>query len=118
MKDETPDLCRGLRWGVPASLILHALLIALLVHGLPRASPQPQDEPAINVALVPPPERSKPQPAPQNPEAEKPPEPKVEKQPVAERPQQKPAPVEVLKPVFQFGDTDSGPWESPVGSGA
>ena len=64
MKDETRDRRRDLLWALPASLILHALIIALLVYGLPRPPQQPQEEQAVNVTLVPPPDQPKPKPAP------------------------------------------------------
>lgn len=120
MKDETRDRRRNLLWALPASLILHALVAALLVYNVPRPPQQPQEEQAVNVALVPPPEQPKPKPAPVTPP--KPPEPKVEKppEPKAEKPPapEKPSKVEVLKPVFQFGDKDTGPRKSLDGASA
>ncbi|UVK46556.1 DUF930 domain-containing protein [Mesorhizobium sp. AR07] len=126
MKDETRERRRTLLWALPASLILHALITALLVYGLPMPPQQPQEEQAVNVALVPPPDQPKPKPAPapppKKPEAKKPPEPKVEKPPEqnVEKPPapEKPSPVEVLRPVFQFGDKDAGPRKSLDGSSA
>jgi hypothetical protein len=79
----------------------------------------------VNVALVPPPEQPKPKPASEplskEHKAEKPPEPKVEKPPETKPPPPekqppKPSPIEVLKPVFQFGDKDTGPRKSLDGS--
>ncbi|MHA6643445.1 DUF930 domain-containing protein [Mesorhizobium sp. A623] len=116
MKDETRDKRRDLLWAMPASLLFHALLIALLVNGLPRSPQQPEQEQAVNVALVPPPDQPKPKPAPVPPpeeaKAEKPPEPKAEQPPAPEKQPSKPASIEVLKPVFQFGDKDTGPRKS------
>lgn len=124
MKDETGERRWHLLWALPASLILHALIAALLVYGLPVPPQQPQEEQPVNVALVPAPDQPKPKPPPapppKEPKAEKPPEPKVEKSPeqkvekplLPEKQPQKPSPVEVLKPVFQFGDKDSGPRKS------
>jgi hypothetical protein len=121
MKDETPDKRRDLLWAMPASLLFHALLIALLVSGLPRSAQQPEQEQAVNVALVPPPEQPKPKPAPvpspKKTKVEKPPEPKAE-QPPPEKQPPRPASIEVLKPVFQFGDKDSGPRKSLGGGSA
>src|SRR5262249_6566675 len=88
MKDEGQDRRGNLWWALPAALILHALIIALLVHGVPKPSQQPQEEQAVNVALVPPPDQPKPKPdqpkprpapapPPQDLKVEKPPEPKV-----------------------------------------
>ncbi|WP_136620421.1 MULTISPECIES: DUF930 domain-containing protein [Mesorhizobium] len=116
MKGETGERRRNLLWGIPASLILHALVAALLVYGLPVPPQQPQEEQPVNVALVPPPEQPKPKPAPVPPP--KPPEPKVEKPSPPEKQVSKPPSVEVLKPVFQFGDKDSGPRKSLDGGSA
>ncbi|RUT81248.1 hypothetical protein EOD14_31230, partial [Mesorhizobium sp. M7A.T.Ca.US.000.02.1.1] len=119
MKGETGERRRHLLWALPASLILHALIAAFLVYGLPRPEQQPvQQEQPVNVAIVPPPEKPKPKPAP------KPPEPTPEKK--AEKPpEQKPAPEppkppddQVLKRVFQYGQKDTGPEKSLDGSSA
>ncbi|PTE09121.1 hypothetical protein C9427_17980 [Mesorhizobium helmanticense] len=108
---------RNLLWGLPASLILHALIAALLVYGLPTPPQQPQEQQPINVALVPPPDQPKPKPAaPKAPKVEKPPEQKVEKPPAPEKQPRKPSPIEILKPVFQFGEKDTGPRKSLDGS--
>ncbi|SDA95654.1 DUF930 domain-containing protein [Mesorhizobium qingshengii] len=126
MKDEARERRRNLLWGVPASLILHALIAAFLIYGLPTRPQEPQQEQPVNVALVPPPDQPKPKPQPKEPKAEKPQEPKVEKPPEqkVEKPPppqkqaQKPPPIEVLKPVFQFGDKDAGPRKSLDGASA
>ena len=130
MKDGTRDRSRDLLWALPASLILHGLIVAVLVYGQPMLPHLQQEEPAVNVTLVPPPEQPKPKPAPppapkepkaeKPPEpkelkAEKPPEPKVEQPPPSEVPPPKPAPIEVLKPVFRFGDKDAGSSKSLEG---
>ena len=135
MKDKTDDRRWILLWAVPASLILHVLIAALLFYGVPPTPPEPpQEEQAVNVAIVPPPEPPKPKPAPapapKPPEAKKPPEPKVEKPPepkVEKPPEQKvekppvpekPSTIETLKPVFKFGDKDTGPRKSLDGASA
>jgi hypothetical protein len=79
------------RLAIPASLVLHLLIAALLIFGLPESLPQPQDEEAISVELVPPPEPSR------NGKGEA---------------------LPVLKPVFQFGEKDAGPQVSPDGNSA
>lgn len=121
MKDETRDRRRDLLWAIPASLILHALLMVLLVDGLPRPPQQLQQEQAVNVALVPPPDQPKPKPVPVPPQkeakAERPPEPKIENRPPPEKKPSRPASIEVLKPVFQFGDRDTGP-RKPLDGGS
>jgi len=124
MKDEARERRRNLLWGIPTSLILHVLVAAILIYGLPIPPQQPQEEQPVNVALVPPPDQPKPKPAPvpppkpPEPKVEKPPEQKVERPPPPEKQPQKPASVEVLKPVFQFGDKDSGPRKSLEGASA
>ena len=128
MKGKTGERLRPLRWALPASLFLHVLIAAFLVYGLPRAALQPDEERPINVAIVAPLAQPKPEPPPRppiEPKAEKPPAPQVEKRPeqTAEKPLQpeqprKPSPVEVLKPVFQYGDKDIGPRKSPDGASA
>jgi hypothetical protein len=113
---------------LPASLILHALIAAFLVYGLPSPVQRPDQEQPINIALVPPPEQPKPKPPPapppKEPKTEKPPEPKAEKPPdqkvktpPPEKQQPKPPPIAVLKPVFQYGDKDAGPRKSLDGGG-
>ncbi|BAV48283.1 hypothetical protein MLTONO_3380 [Mesorhizobium loti] len=124
MTSETGERRRYLLWGIPASLILHVLVAALLIYGLPIPPQQPQEEQPVNVALVPAPDQSKPKPAPApppkppEPKVEKPPQQKVQKPPPSEKQAQKPPPVEVLKPVFQFGDKDTGPRKSLDGASA
>jgi len=125
MKDEAGERRRSLLWGIPASLILHVLIAALLIYGLPTPPQQPQEEQPMNVALVPPPEQPKPKPAPpkKEPQAEKPPEPQAEKPPEPkpvkppEEPR-KPDDSEVLKRVFQYGAKDTGPKKSLDGGSA
>jgi hypothetical protein len=129
MKDEIQARRRDLRWGLPASLALHVLIIAFLIYGLPRPLQRPQEEQAVNVALVPPPVQPKPKPPvpalkepkrekQSEPKVEKPPEQQVKKQPPPEKQPPKSAPIEVLKPVFQFGAKDAGPRKSLDGGSA
>ncbi|ESX18724.1 DUF930 domain-containing protein [Mesorhizobium sp. LSJC264A00] len=115
MKTEKSERRRTLLWALPASLVLHALITAFLVYGLPVPAQQPQEEQAVNVALVPPPEQPKPKPAPAPPPPPpgNPSEQKVEKQAPEKLP-----PIEVLRPVFQFGDKDTGPKKSLDGGSA
>ncbi|MER9643009.1 DUF930 domain-containing protein [Mesorhizobium sp. M0239] len=119
MKGETGERRRHLLWALPASLILHALIAAFLVYGLPRPEQQPvQQEQPVNVAIVPPPEKPKPKPAPKPPEPT--PEKKAEKPPEQKPPPEPPKPPDdqVLKRVFQYGQKDTGPEKSLDGSSA
>ncbi|MDX8512297.1 DUF930 domain-containing protein [Mesorhizobium captivum] len=128
MKGEIEERRWNLAWALPASLILHALIAAFLVYSLPRPAQQPDQEQPVNVALVPPPEQPKPKPPtprPKEPKAERPPEPKtekppeqkVEKPPLPEKQPPKPPATAVLKPVFHYGDKDTGPRKSLDGGG-
>lgn len=123
MKDETPRQGREWLWGLPASVILHALIFSLLVYGLTKSPDQPKDDQAVDVSLVPPPEQPKPKPAPEpakkEPEkpqqtTEKPPPPET----LPEKQQPNPPPAAEARPVFQYGDKDAGPRKSPDGSSA
>lgn len=122
MSSEAREHDSGLLWGLTPSLILHALIIALLLYGSSRLPQQHPDDGAVSVVMVPPPEQVKPQPVPPPKETkvEKPPEPKIEK-PVernVEKPSPPPSSIEELKPVFQYGAKDSGPRRSLDGSSA
>ncbi|MER8442592.1 DUF930 domain-containing protein [Mesorhizobium sp. M1066] len=119
MKGETGERRRHLLWALPASLILHALIAAFLVYGLPRQEQQPaQQEQPVNVAIVPPPEKPKPKPAPKPPEPT--PEKKAEKPPEQKPPPEPPKPPDdqILKRVFEYGQKDTGPEKSLDGSSA
>lgn len=113
MKDEIAEQRSVFGWALPGSLALHVLVIALLIFGLPVSFSQPQEEQAIKVDLVPPPQK-----------AEQPPPPKPEQEAKAETPppdknevitQQSPP---MVRPVFQFGEKDAGPREARDGDSA
>lgn len=129
MKDETPRQRREWLWGLPASVILHALVFSFLVYGLTKSPDQPKNDQAVDVSLVPAPEPPKPKPAPEpdkkEPEkpqktAEKPPAPEKapENPPEQQKQQPNPPPAAEARPVFQYGDKDAGPRKSPDGSSA
>lgn len=115
------------RWGVPASVAAHVLVIVLLIFGLPLPQFEIEQPEAIAIELVPPPE-----PAPQEeeqPEEEQAPEEQAQEEPEpeeaeAETPPQEAAaeqqqaapPIQALRPVFQFGEQDAGPREATDGS--
>jgi hypothetical protein len=88
-------------WALPASLVVHLGIVALLILGLPVPLSQPEKEDAIKVDLVSPPEKAKAEP-PQPPKA--PHESKAEN-PVKPPPELPPA----LKDVVQYGEKDAGP---------
>ncbi|WP_370322353.1 DUF930 domain-containing protein [Oricola sp.] len=131
MQQTSEKPARKVSWGVPASVAAHVLVIALLIFGLPLPQVEPEQPEAIAVELVPPPE-----PAPQEEEQptqeaaeEQPPEEEApEEQPAeaaeaeappqeaASEPQQSAPPIQVLRPVFQFGEQDAGPREATDGS--
>ena len=109
-----------LRWGAPASVAVHALILALLVFGLPQPMwDKPEEPEAVNVELVPPPE-PEPQdeePAPEEQQAEPEPAQQEEPQQADDAAEQAP-PMQVLKPVFEFGEQDAGPRLADDGNAA
>ena len=115
---------RWMFWGaLPASLFLHLIIAALLVFGLPVSLLQPQKEEAISVELVPPPKpsgKAKVEPAPpaEKSKSGKSQEANVEIPPPTSDDAARQGPSPVLKPVFQFGEKDVGPRESPDGNSA
>ncbi len=129
MNDETPRP-RGssnLRWGIPASVALHLVFAAVLFFELPFEMPAPQKEESVSVEIVPPPEEKKPEPPPPPPKEEKKEEPppkqeekKAEQPPAAAEGQLSGGrvPIPVLRPVFAFGEKDSGPREARDGNAA
>jgi hypothetical protein len=119
MTDEADD--RSERWALPASVVAHALVAALVIFGLPESAPQPEEEQAVSVTIEPPPGEAEaaaaaPPPAPpaepaEPTEPEEPPPPAAQEQAAA-------APIPVLQPVVKFGETDAGPREALDGSAA
>jgi hypothetical protein len=120
MKDETWDEHWVFRWALPASVVLHLLIPAVLMFELPASLPQPQEEQAIKVDLVPPPkppEKPKAEPSPprQEPKPEKPQEAKIEKPPPASNTAAPQAPQPAVRRVVRFGEKDAGPRQSADG---
>jgi hypothetical protein len=108
-----------LGWAFLASLALHSLIAAYLMFGLPMSLLQPQKEEAIAVELVPPPERpskakAEPPPPAREPTSEKPKQAEEQNPPSPSR--DAVAPLPVLRPVFHFGEKDTGPTASPKGN--
>lgn len=125
MKGEADNHGWARRWGLPASVVVHALIAALAIFGLPVPLHQPQEEQSISVTLEPPPKPEPPKKAPEEaPKAAKPtpmpPPPAAE--PVKPPPptQEKAAaqPVPTLNPVVKFGEKDAGPRKQLDGSAA
>ncbi|KQZ13931.1 hypothetical protein ASD27_07470 [Mesorhizobium sp. Root1471] len=132
MKDEMRDQHWTSSLALPASGVLHLAIVALLIFGLPKSFPKPQDEQAVAVELVPPPKP--PEKAPEEPKAEPPakkPEPKPEKpRPETPKPEKPPEaqvepptpapeqPIRRLNPVVQFGEKDAGPRKALDGDSA
>ena len=117
MKDDKEDQRLVSRWALPGSLAAHLLVVLLVVFGLPVSLFEPEEEQAINVDLVPPPKPEKPkaEPPPPPEKSEKPEEKKAEKPPEGNEAAQA-ATQPVLNPVFQFGEKDAGPRQSPDGN--
>lgn len=106
-------------WALPASAVVHLLIVALLIFGLPISLPSLQPEQEIKVDFVQPPEpeekaKADPPPSAEKPLPEKPPQAKNETLPSTSRDTAPPLPV--LKPVVRYGEKDAGPRESPEGN--
>ncbi|MCQ2003681.1 DUF930 domain-containing protein [Rhizobium sp. NRK18] len=109
--------------GAVVSVALHLALLAVFLFGLPEF-PEKQEEhqQAVQVALVPPPEKT---PAP--PKAEEKPEEQTTPPKPAPKPQTPPPgqpkqatriPIPVLNPAYRFGDKDAGPKKAFDGDAA
>ncbi|MCJ9673790.1 MULTISPECIES: DUF930 domain-containing protein [unclassified Neorhizobium] len=73
-----------IRWGIPASILVHVVFVAALFLHLPADSTEPQKEETVQVEIVPPPEE---------PEQQKPEEKKAEeKKPEEAKPEEKKPP--------------------------
>jgi len=121
MQQDTDRQGRYARWGVPASVAAHVLVIALLIFGLPLPEFDREEPEAIAVELVPPPEPEAPEPEAEEPEEEEaeqaaeeaPPQPPED---AAGEEQASAEPIQVLRPVFEFGEEDTGPRETQDGN--
>ncbi|OHV84277.1 DUF930 domain-containing protein [Rhizobium sp. LCM 4573] len=137
MKQETEKPRSDIRWGIPASILLHAVFAGVLFFHLPLDFSEPREEEAVQVELVPPPEEETPkkeeqapaepppEPKPEEPKPEEaapppppPPSPQAETSPTEPPPpqaQEQPEehamaqPLPTLDPVFQYGEKDTGP---------
>ncbi len=118
------DAIQDRRWisrlALPASVILHGLILALLIFGLPLPLREPEKEEVTTVELVPPPKP--PEKAPEKPKVEPPPEkpPKAKVEPPKPPPEQN-APQQAiprLNPVVRFGEKDAGPRKALEGDDA
>ncbi|MEN3148353.1 DUF930 domain-containing protein [Neorhizobium sp. IRAMC:178] len=150
-----------IRWGIPASILVHVVFVAALFFHLPVDQSEPEKEESVQVEIVPPPEEPEKKPEEQKaqekklveeakPEEKKPPEPSKQEEakkqeppppppeppkqeeakkqePPPPAPEEKPAeppsakeakgqPLPVLRPVFEFGEKDSGPKKSLTGN--
>ena len=85
-----------IRWGIPASILVHVVFAAALFFHLPVDQSEPQKEETVQIEIVPPPEEPKPEekkPEEAKPEETKPPEPaKQEEAKKAEPPPPPPEP--------------------------
>jgi hypothetical protein len=117
----------GFNLGAVASLLAHAIILALFVVDLDLILPKQQETRAIEVELVSPKEQvpPKPQPKPEpKPEvAKKPTEPAAAKKPPEPPPAKKaavepPKPPSVLRPVVKFGEKDAGSKKQEAGDAA
>ena len=91
--------------GTLLSVLIHVLVLAVLIVDVPHAMPEPEKPKAIQVELLPPKKKAKAKPAQKpKPAAKKQSKPKksTSKQSAKAKPRQ------VLRPVFKFGEKDSG----------
>ena len=105
--------------GTLASFTAHAVLLAVLVFGLPELRLEPEEPETIQVELeLPPPptseeEEPEVEPSQSQEAAAPPPEPavdeEVEGEQTPEAEQTPPAPPQIFRPVFRFGEEDAGP---------
>ena len=130
MTDTRKTGWRHLGGGMAVSLLLHALAVAVFLLSFDSPVDLAEEEEAVEVTLVAPPEQPEPEPTPEDPQAEASaaetpepppvPEPEVEPQPEPEPAAQPPVPepdvpdaaqvpIPVLRPVVRFGERDSGP---------
>lgn len=130
----------GLTRGLSLSVLLHGFIVAGLLIALPLPEPETEpEEQVVEVTMVEPPEAPEPPPEPSpepepeaeaeplQPEAEQSAEPEASAQ-AAPEPEQsqarddagagEAAPIPVLRPVFRFGEEDSGPRLAPDGASA
>lgn len=129
MDQETVTRGRAWVWGYPASILAHALVLALVIFGLPVPAFEPAQEEVVEVAVVPPPEEPVPA-EPPEPAPEPASEPEEEPKPEAQAPPPPASPsaeaadaaeasrIAALRPVVQFGESDAGPREAQDGNAA
>ncbi|NBB50653.1 DUF930 domain-containing protein [Rhizobium sp. CRIBSB] len=135
MADTRKTGWRRLGGGMAVSLLLHALAVAVFLLSFDSPVNLAEEEEAVEVTLVAPPEQPEPEPTAEEPEAEaaepetpEPPpapqsqvEPQPEPEPAAQPPVPGPdvpepevpdaaqVPIPVLRPVVRFGERDGGP---------
>ncbi|OJF91834.1 DUF930 domain-containing protein [Pararhizobium antarcticum] len=126
MQQKTNRFWQGLSWGVIISIALHLVLAAVLLVQLPMPDLTPPEEESISVEIVPPPEEVE-EPLPEEKAEEKAEETAKAESPPAEDPQpdEEPAdqpaanaPIPVLRPVYEFGETDTGTEKADDGTAA
>ncbi len=98
--------------GAVASAFLHAIILALLVFGLPQLRMESEEPAAIQVQLVIPQEDVQQE---EHENAEPAPEPTSDTAETTPANQPDVQPLRPLRPVFQFGKEDAGPGESEDG---
>lgn len=124
MLDTLKRVALGFNLGAVASLLAHALILALFVVDLDLLLPKQQETAAIEVEIVPPKEQEPPKPEkkpePKPEAAKKPSEPAAAPKPPEPPPAKKaavepPKPPSVLRPVVKFGEKDAGSKKQEAG---
>ncbi|MGK9050757.1 DUF930 domain-containing protein [Neorhizobium petrolearium] len=92
MTDETEKRRSGIGWGIPASILLHAVFAGILFFHLPLDVSEPQQEESVSVEIVPPPEETQEKAEEAKQEEQKPPEPPAAEEAEKEEPPPPPEP--------------------------
>ncbi|WP_075292037.1 DUF930 domain-containing protein [Pararhizobium arenae] len=121
MQDKVKRDWKELSWGTIVSIAFHVVVGAILLYQLPMPDFTPPEEETVSVEMVPPPPEEAEEPPPEE-EAEQAPPPPAEEQPQQEPPPAEQAaqeiPIPVLRPVFEFGEKDTGNAEANDGDAA
>lgn len=93
-----------MRWGIPASILLHVVFVAAFFVHLPVNQPEPEKEESVQVEIVPPPEEPE-----KKPEEQKPAEKKAEQK----KPEEKKPPEPVKQEEAKKAEPPPPPPEPP-----
>lgn len=98
-----------IRWGIPASILVHVVFVAALFFHLPADQSEPQKEESVQVEIVPPPEEPEKKPEEQKAEEKKP----EEKKPEEAKPEEKKPPEPAKQEEAKKAEPPPPPPEPP-----